>query len=332
MGLEMLPSTEIIRPWKKKLRKNFTKLDALADYLLLSEEQRALLSRQAPFSLNVPLRLAEKMEKGNIDDPLFKQFVPIEDELITHAAFQPDAVEEKSFRKAGKLLHKYQGRALILCTSACAMHCRYCFRKHFPYETEHKGFSEELLAIEQDPSIHEVILSGGDPLSLSDEILNGLLQNLASMKQVKRVRFHTRFPIGIPERIDEYFLKVIENYPNQIYFVLHINHLNELDQFLFDQLKKLQRLGCILLNQSVLLRGVNDEAIAIQSLCEKLIDHGILPYYIHQLDRVEGAVHFEVSEKLGFQMIKEAARSLPGYGVPKYVREIPGEPYKTILQ
>ncbi len=331
MGLDMLSSAEPIRPWKKILRNNFTRLDALANYLLLSIEQRSLLSRHAPFSLNVPLRLAEKMEKGNINDPLFKQFVPFEDELITHTAFQSDPIDEETFRKTGKLLHKYQGRALILCSSACAMNCRYCFRKHFPYEIDQKGFKNEVEAISQDSSIHEAILSGGDPLSLSDEVLNDLLQSLAAIDHVKRVRFHTRFPIGIPERIDEHFLKVIENYPNQIYFVLHINHSNELDQYLFDHLKKLQRLGCILLNQSVLLKGVNDDAVVIQALCEKLIDHGILPYYMHQLDRVEGAVHFDVVEEHGRQMIIEAAKSLPGYGVPKYVREVPGEPNKTLL-
>jgi EF-P beta-lysylation protein EpmB len=331
MGLNVIPTVESIRPWKKILRNNFTKLDALANFLQLSVKQREVLSGQAPFSLNVPVRLAEKMEKGNLHDPLLRQFIPFEEELIHHTGFQADAVNEKLFRKEPKLLHKYQGRALILCTSACAMHCRYCFRKHFPYEVDQKGFELELQTIRQDQSIHEVILSGGDPLSLSDEVLNELMQNLAAIQHVKRLRFHTRFPIGIPERIDECFLKIIENYPNQIYFVLHINHPNELDQFLFDHLKKLQRLGCILLNQSVLLKGVNDDPAIIKTLCEKLIDQGILPYYIHQLDRVEGAVHFEVSENFGREIIQEIAKSLPGYGVPKYVRETPGEPNKTSL-
>lgn len=331
MALDTFPSSCDIRPWKKQLRNNFTQLDVLANYLLLSDEQRVKLSRYTPFPLNIPLRLVKKMEKGNINDPLFKQFVPVEEESNLDPAFQRDAIDERLFRKTPKLLHKYKGRALILCTGACAMHCRYCFRRHFPYEVEQKGFENELRAIAHDSSIHEVILSGGDPLSLTDEILNNLLQSLAAIKHVKRVRFHTRFPIGIPERIDESFLKVIENYPNQIYFVLHINHPNELDSFLFDQLKKLQLLGCILLNQAVLLEGVNNDAAVLQQLCEILIDHGILPYYLHQLDKVEGASHFEVSEEAGLHFVKEAAKSLPGYGVPRYVREIPGQPYKTIL-
>lgn len=331
MGLDIFSAAETIRPWRKILRNNFTRLDALANFLLLSSEQKAKLPRHVPFSLNVPLRLAQKMEKGNIHDPLFRQFVPLEEELLHHSSFQKDAVNEEAFRKSEKLLHKYHGRVLILATGACAMHCRYCFRKHFPYEVEQKGFESELSAIRSDPSIHEVILSGGDPLSLSDEILNELLTNLAGMEHVRRVRFHTRFPIGIPERIDEPFLRVIANYPRQIYIVLHINHVNELDAFLLERLKQLRNVGCVLLNQTVLLKGVNDNIEALQELCEKLVDHGILPYYLHQLDRVDGAMHFEVPEESGRQLIQDVSKTLPGYGVPKYVREIPGEPNKTLL-
>ncbi|MFI5342763.1 MAG: KamA family radical SAM protein [Chlamydiales bacterium] len=331
MPLEVLSEKNGVAPWKLIFRNNFRHLDVLADFLELTEEQSSHLSRLAPFSLNVPLRLAQKMEKGNINDPLFRQFVPFEEELIFHPSFKRQPIEEASFRSQGKLLHKYQGRVLILCSSACAMHCRYCFRQHFPYEIEQKGFHQELQAIRQDTSIHEVILSGGDPLSLSDEVLDNLLQDLAAMDHVKRIRFHTRFPIGIPERIDAGFLKVIQAYPKQIYIVLHINHPNELDQELFDHLKGLQRLGVILLNQAVLLRGVNDHASVISHLCEQLIDQGILPYYLHQLDRVEGAAHFEVSEQEGLKLLLEASKGLPGYGVPKYVREIPGEPFKTHL-
>lgn len=331
MPLNVLSDKIVLPDWKIIFRNNFRRLDALAEFLELTEEQRSHLCKLAPFSLNVPLRLAQKMEKGNLNDPLFRQFVPLEEERIQHPLFNRQPIEEDAFRKQGKLLHKYQGRVLILCSSACAMHCRYCFRQHFPYEVEQKGFDSELQAIRQDVSIHEVILSGGDPLSLSDEVINGLLQDLASMDHVKRIRFHTRFPIGIPERLDAGFLKVIQAYPKQIYIVLHINHPNELDQTLFDHLKGLQRLGVILLNQAVLLRGVNDDANVIAHLCEQLIDQGILPYYLHQLDRVEGASHFEVPEQEGLKLIQEAAKSLPGYGVPKYVREVPGEPFKTVL-
>lgn len=331
MVLNILPQESLVPAWKLALRNNFRKMDALANFLNLTDEQRAGLLKAAPFSLDVPLRLAQKMEKGNVKDPLFRQFVATEEELIAHPSFTKDPLWESSFRLEGKLLHKYQGRALILVSGACAMHCRYCFRRNFEYEIEQKSFEDELQIIRDDHSISEVILSGGDPLSLKDEMLNDLLQKLAEMSHVKRVRFHTRFPIGIPERIDESFLKVIQEFPKQIYFVLHINHPNELDKSLFDRLKKLQKLGCILLNQAVLLRGVNDDLEVIKNLCEMLINQGILPYYLHQLDRVEGAVHFEVSEEQGMQLISEAAKWLPGYGVPKYVREIPGEPSKTVL-
>jgi len=331
MSLNLVKQSKELPLWKSILRKNFRRLDDLTHYLELTSEQCAQLSKSPTFGLNVPLRLAQKMQKGSIHDPLFKQFVPTLDELISDPAFNKNPVGDTAFRKEGKLLHKYVGRALILVSSACVMHCRYCFRQHFPYESEQKGFAKEIEQIKNDPTIHEVILSGGDPLSLSDDALFDLLQELAKISHIKRVRFHTRFPIGIPERIDEDFLKVIQSYPLQIYFVLHINHPHELDQHLFDHLKKLQACGVILMNQAVLLRGVNDDVSTLQELCEQLINKGILPYYLNQLDRVEGGVHFEVSEKIGLNLIHEIAKSLPGYGVPKYIREIAGQPFKTPL-
>lgn len=331
MHLPIIQKSAPIPLWKTILRKNFRKWEDLANYLELTDEQRAHLSKSPSFALNVPLRLAQKMQKGSIQDPLFKQFVPTVEELVVDPAFNKNPVGDTTFRKENKLLHKYIGRALILVSSACVMHCRYCFRQHFPYETEQKGFEKELDLIKNDETIHEVILSGGDPLSLSDEVLVNLLNNLAQISHVKRVRFHTRFPIGIPERIDDSFIKIIHNYPLQIYFVLHINHPNELDQDLFDHLKRLQKCGVILMNQAVLLRGVNDDAVTLQRLCELLVDNGILPYYLNQLDRVEGGVHFEVEEKFGLNLIREIAKTLPGYGVPKYIREIAGQPFKVPL-
>lgn len=317
--------------WKLILRKNFTKMEGLADFLELSLEQRKQLSDNPSFVLNLPLRLAEKMKKGSIEDPLFLQWVPLKLEEEASAGFTPNPVKDELFQCQNKLLHKYQGRALILTTSACVMNCRYCFRQNFPYETGIKGFETELEAIRQDDSLHEVILSGGDPLSLSDEILDDLLQSLAAIRHVKRVRFHTRFPIGIPERIDESFVKMIQNFSKQIYMVLHINHPRELDQNLFHYLRPLQRTGCILMNQAVLLKGVNDSVEVLRELCETLADQGILPYYLHQLDRVSGSTHFEVSDEKGRRLIRELAAGLPGFAVPKFVREIPGEPNKTPL-
>ncbi len=331
MSLNVIKNTSVVPVWKTILRKNFRRLEDLASYLELTPDQREQLSKSPSFALNVPLRLAQKMQKGTLDDPLFKQFVPTLEELTVHPDFNKNPVGDCNARKEDKLLHKYIGRALILASSACVMNCRYCFRQHFPYETEQKGFTNEIEKIRNDSSIHEIILSGGDPLSLSDANLSDLINELVSMPHIKRIRFHTRFPVGIPERLDESFLQLIKNCPLQIYFVLHINHPNELDQHLFDHLKPLQLLGVILMNSAVLLKGVNDNVETLQELSEQLINHGILPYYINQLDRVEGGVHFEVPEEKGLWLINEIAKKLPGYGVPKYIREIEGQPYKTPL-
>jgi len=315
-------------PWRAILRKNFTRIELLADFLELNEEQRSLLIARSDFPLQVPLRLAQKMAKRTLDDPIAKQFLPSLQELHGNSEFVLDPVCDASFQKEEKLLHKYEGRVLLVCTAACAMHCRYCFRQNFAYSSL-KGFEEELAVIEQDLSIQEVILSGGDPLSLSNEVLGQILARLTQFSHIRRIRFHTRFPIGIPERIDEDFLNLVGSISQQVYFVIHCNHPAELDQEIFDRLRALQRLGCILLNQAVLLKDVNDDATTLQLLAEKLANHGILFYYLHQLDRVKGAAHFEVSEDKGRSLIAQIAKKLPGYAVPKYVREIAGEPHKT---
>lgn len=269
------------------------------------------------------------MKKGTLDDPLLKQFVPLQEEAVVSTAFVDDPVGDKLCLKAPKLLHKYAGRVLLVMTSACAMHCRYCFRQNFDYDINDKLFEAELQCIAADPSIHEVILSGGDPLCLDDAVLDSLLQRVAAIPHVKKIRFHTRFPVGIPERIDEAFLAVLARVPAQIWFVVHINHPNELDQDLFDALKRIQKLGIPVLNQSVLLKGVNDDVDVLARLYGDLSDHGVLPYYLHQLDRVQGAAHFEVDEQRGLELISGLEARLSGYAVPKYVREIPGMPGKT---
>lgn len=316
--------------WKEILRKNFNYISILADFLELSQDQREQLDDCPKFPIQVPVRIAQKMIKGSLDDPLFRQFVPLKKERQKNEAFVTDPVCDASFQKGGKLLHKYEGRALLLCTSACAMHCRYCFRQNFDYQ-KNKLFDEEIAWISQDSSIHEVILSGGDPLSLSQDLLSSIMRKISLISHVKRIRFHTRFPIGIPERIDDDFLEMIDQIPQQIYFVIHCNHPHEIDKDVLFHLKKLQKKGCVVLNQAVLLHGVNDNVETLLTLCEKLADEGILPYYLHQLDRVEGASHFEVSEAHGKNLIKEVAKRLSGYAVPKYVREIAGESNKTVL-
>lgn len=315
--------------WKKILRSNFTNIKLLADFLELDETQRKKTVSNSKFALNLPYRLAQKIVKGTLDDPILKQFLPMDEETYVSSDYILDPVGDGSCRIAQKLLHKYNGRMLLLCTSACAMHCRYCFRQHFDYEVGTKIFEEELEVIRQDESINEIILSGGDPLSLDDRILRNLLTNLAAIPHIKKVRFHTRFPIGVPERIDTSFLEMLESIPLQFWFVVHVNHPNELDVDVLKAFKSLQKLGIPVLNQFVLLRGINDDVNVLTKLCGILADHGIVPYYLHQLDRVQGAMHFEVTEAEGLRLVEEIAKRLPGYAVPRYVKEISGMPGKT---
>lgn len=321
----------IIPLWKQILRQNFNQLEPLADFLQLTPGQRSLLLLKPKFALNLPLRLAQKIQKSTLDDPILKQFIPHQNENDLFEGFLPEPVADAKFRKETKLLQKYEGRVLLICTSACAMHCRYCFRQNYDYTTNEKLFKNELEFIRNDPSIHEVILSGGDPLSLSDEILRPLLESIDVIPHISRIRFHTRFPIGIPERIDDSFLELLSSLKKQVWFVIHVNHKRELDDEILQRLKALSKLGCQLLNQSVLLKGVNDDVEILSELCEELVNHGILPYYLHQLDRVQGASHFEVKEEEGRRLIAELMKRLPGYAVPKFVREIPGETSKTLL-
>lgn len=319
-------------PWRQILRSNFTQWEKLADYLELNLQQREFILPKSHFPLNLPLRLAQKITKGTLHDPILKQFLPTIEEKKLHPLFVTDPVADQSFRIKSKLLHKYHGRVLLVCTSACAMHCRFCFRQNFDYDVTDQSFTNELEIIANDPSIHEVILSGGDPLSLSDLTLKKLLGEIVQIPHIRRIRFHTRFPIGIPERIDADFLAILQEVPCQIWFIIHSNHPQELDQEIFARLKAMQKLGIIVLNQAVLLRGVNDNVETLKQLCELLVDHGIFPYYLHQLDRVQGASHFEVGEEEGAYLIQEIAKQLPGYAVPKYVREIPGETNKTAIK
>ncbi len=318
--------------WRQILRQNFTRWEKLADFLELDANQRMMILAKPNFTLNLPLRLAQKIAKNTLDDPILRQFLPTVEEERQTSGFTKDPIGDVLSRKTPKLLHKYQGRALLVCTGACAMHCRYCFRQHFEYDGADNAFKEELQAIADDDSIHEIILSGGDPLSLSDSVLQKLLMALSAIPHVSRIRFHTRFPIGIPERIDEGFLSLLQETRCQIWFVIHANHPSELDEEVLNRLRLIQRLGIVILNQAVLLRGVNDNLETLKSLCEKLANHGVMPYYLHQLDPVQGAAHFEVSEMEGLHLHKTLAGELSGYAVPKYVRETAGEPGKTILQ
>lgn len=315
--------------WRKIQRENFTSIVKLSTFLELDATQNQELLKKSFFPLNLPKRLAEKIQKKTLDDPILKQFVPLKDELIQNTHFIKDPVGDSQACMTSKFLKKYAQRLLLIPTGACAMHCRYCFRHNFSYPSFQSGFEEELHLIRKDESLKEVILSGGDPLSLGNEALGELVEALASIGHLKRLRFHTRFPIGIPERIDAPFLELLERCSLQIWFVIHCNHPRELDSDVTAVLKKIQRLSIPVLNQAVLLKGVNDSIEILQELCEKLVDVGIYPYYLHQLDRVEGTTHFEVNPEKGTKLIKELSHRLSGYAVPTYVQEIPGEPSKS---
>ncbi|MFN0064948.1 MAG: KamA family radical SAM protein [Chlamydiales bacterium] len=313
--------------WRKILRENFTQIGELCTFLKLNPTQCKQVIERPPFTFSLPRRLAHKIEKGTLDDPLFRQFVPLEQENIYSEEFVKNPVGDQEARITPSVLKKYQNRALLISTSACAMHCRYCFRRHFSYPAP----EYDLRAIREDSDLNEIILSGGDPLSLNNDRLQNLLEELAAIPHIRRVRFHTRFPIGIPERIDAVFLRLLQETRLSIWFVVHINHARELDLVVLERLAEVRRLGIPVLNQSVLLRGVNDSVAVLQELFETLVDNGIIPYYLHQLDKVEGASHFEVSEERGLAIMAELAKRLSGYALPRYMREEAGLAHKTVI-
>lgn len=318
--------------WRQIQKDNFTRIAPLLDFLELSEDLRKKILGTPRFSLNLPRRLAYKIEKNTLDDPILRQFIPLEEELTLTPGFIADPVQDQTFQKTKKILHKYEGRALLITTSACAMHCRFCFRQNFPYETEEKTFDADLAYLKNNTSLSEIILSGGDPLSLSDAILTNLFSSLDSIEHLKRIRFHTRFPIGIPERIDNSFLDLLASSSKQIFFIIHANHPRELDSDVTSALKKIQRLGIPTLNQSVLLKGVNDDEETLLALSEALVNAGVIPYYLHSLDPVQGAGHFALPQERGPQLIRYLQTRLSGFGVPRFVREEPGNPSKTFIR
>lgn len=315
-------------PWKQIQKTNCTSIRLLADFLELSEMNRKILFKRRDFPLNVPMRLAKKMKKNSLCDPLFKQYVSVLEEGVVTKGYSYDPVEDASFCKTPKLLQKYSGRALLLCTQACAMHCRFCFRQNFSYAPLQAKFDEEIEHLAKDSTIKEVILSGGDPLSLPDRYLGELCDRLAAIPHVQILRFHTRFLIGIPERITQELLRLLPK-NIQIYFMIHVNHPLELDLDVLEACKALQSRGIQVLSQTVLLKEVNDEGEILEELFWKLASNGVIPYYLHQLDRVIGTGHFFVGKEKGLTLIKQLQERLPGYAVPRYVEEIPGRLHKT---
>lgn len=291
-----------------------------------------LVERQPQFALRVPRSYVAKMRKGDPRDPLLLQVLPLLAEREVVPGYSSDPVGDLQSRSGAGVLHKYQGRALVIATGACAVHCRYCFRRHFPYADNsalQEGWEQALGAIRFDTSINEVILSGGDPLSLNGRRLRQFTALLTGIPHVKRLRIHTRYPVVLPDRIDDELLNWLAELPLQKVVVIHANHAHEIDADARRACAGLARAGATLLNQSVLLAGVNDSPDTLAELSEALFAAGVLPYYLHVLDKVQGAAHFDVPEARAIELHRELAARLPGYLVPRLVREIAGEPAKT---
>jgi EF-P beta-lysylation protein EpmB len=291
----------------------------------------AALPAARQFPLRVPRSFVAKMRRGDPRDPLLLQVLPLAAELDVVEGYGCDPVGDLASRASHGLLHKYSGRALLIATGACAVHCRYCFRRHFPYAEESAlsdGWSSALEHLAKDPTVSELILSGGDPLSLSDRRLRQLSDGLKSIPHIRRLRIHTRYPVVLPERIDDGLIEWLRSVDMQKVVVLHANHPREIDGETRDACRHLSETGATLLNQAVLLAGINDDPVTLAELSETLFDARVLPYYLHVLDRVQGAAHFDVPEATALALHTELAARLPGYLVPKLVREIAGAPAK----
>lgn len=324
------------RSWQAIWRDAITDPLELLGLLGLEGQADTLLSgRDTGFRLRVPRGFVSRMKRGDARDPLLMQVLPAAAELLETADYTQDPVGDMDARVGPGLLHKYAGRALLIATGSCAIHCRYCFRRHFPYAEETAANGQWRVAIEYlrtSADIDEVILSGGDPLSLATSKLAELTHALTQMPHLRRLRIHTRLPIVLPERVDAELLDWLQNVPLPKVMVLHANHANEIDESVSKACLRLRRAGVSLLNQSVLLRGINDSVDALTGLSERLIACGILPYYLHQLDRVQGAAHFEVSDAQALALIDELEARMPGYLVPRLVREVPGASGKRAVR
>ncbi|HEX6571785.1 MAG TPA: EF-P beta-lysylation protein EpmB [Steroidobacteraceae bacterium] len=324
--------------WQRSLQACVTDPAALIEALGLGPEWLEPARQAATrFPLRVPLSYLARMRRGDARDSLLRQVLPLDAELRETPGYLSDPVGDLDALAGPGLLRKYRGRALVVATGACAVHCRYCFRREFPYGEHTAGrgaFIEALEALRADTSITEVLLSGGDPLTLSDRRLGDLLRALDAIGHVRRVRIHTRLPVVLPERIDAGFLEAwTPSLRVQRVMVIHANHANELSGApdVREALSRLRANGTVLLNQSVLLAGVNDSAATLADLSEALFEQGVLPYYLHLLDPVRGAAHFAVPEVTARQLVAELAERLPGYLVPRLVREEPGAAAKTML-
>ena len=322
--------------WKRELAAAITRPEELLHELGLDPELLpAAYAASRQFRLLVPRGYAALMEHGNPNDPLLKQVLPLADELRDPPGYCTDPVGDRAARQTPGLLQKYPGRALLLVTGACAIHCRYCFRRHYPYVSDSAvpdRASDAIAHLAADPSISEVILSGGDPLMLDDSALRLLISKLEAIPHLKRLRLHTRLPLVLPSRVTEEFCRTLATSRLKPIVVIHANHARELGADSRQAMEPLRHAGILLLNQSVLLRGVNDCPDRLCELSEALFECGILPYYLHLLDKVSGAAHFDLDAASAVRLLDRVRARLSGYLVPRLVREITGRPCKDPVE
>jgi EF-P beta-lysylation protein EpmB len=335
----MIPGTVAWRQparWQRELAQAVTDPAELLELLGLDAGLLpAARAAAREFPLRVPRGFVARMRRGDAGDPLLRQVLPLADETRAAPGYGDDPVGDRAAMVAPGVLRKYHGRVLLTVTGACAVHCRYCFRRQFSYQAANPATEDWQRAFDclrADPSVEEVILSGGDPLALGDRRLTALVQGLAGIAHLRRLRLHSRFPIVLPERITAALLAALTATRLSPVLVVHANHAQEIDDSVRRALRRCREAGIVLLNQSVLLRGVNDDAAAIARLSKALFDAGVLPYYLHMLDRVVGAAHFEVTEAQALGIMRRLREHLPGYLVPRLVREVAGAASKQPLE
>ena len=323
--------------WQKELANGFNSPDSLLNYLGFNasdfaEDHKA----RSLFALRVPRFFVDLMARNDLDDPLLKQVMPVADEFIVDPEFSLDPLKEQVNETTNTstkgMLHKYQNRVLLMLRGGCAVNCRYCFRRHFPYDQHHNNKQDWLDVFEHiktDPKIDEVILSGGDPLMANDDYMAWICAQLETIPSIKRIRLHTRLPVVLPYRVTPELLIALAQSSKQTIIVLHINHPNEISSELIQKVALLHEAGITVLNQAVLLKGINDSAHTQIALNEALFSARIQPYYLHMFDKVQGAAHFAISDERAVNIMREVLTKQSGYMVPKLVREIGGESSKT---
>lgn len=321
--------------WQQALKTLIRSVTELCDYVGVSidELEQAQLAH-GDFPVRVPRAFADLIEKGNIHDPLLLQVLPQAAELVETAGFVNDPLNEAEFNKTPGLIHKYKSRVLLITSPSCAINCRYCFRRHFPYQENNPNLAQWQQAIDYiqaDSSIQEVILSGGDPLSANDDYLRKLIIAIAEISHVRWLRLHTRLPVVIPQRITDNLLDILSKTRLQTSVVLHINHANEISTDLVEAIELFHQRRIRVLNQSVLLRGVNDDISSHKTLLETLHFHRVQAYYLHLLDPVKGAAHFLVDDQHALDLYEQLRQQMPGFMLPRLARETAHQPYKTLL-